>query len=674
MLESAVPRTARRLLAGTAATALTIGGVLVTAPPAAALDGVVDNVLDNGTPGTLRYEIENSNPGDTITFNPAVFDTAQTILLESQIDVPHDITITGPGSDLLTVQRNDAITSHPLFFLSGLVSGETDVDVTITGMTLDDAPADTPLQLRHAIYSDASSALGDVTLSDLVVRDQDVDALGGGGGAVILIGADAVSISDSVFENNTSAWSGGALLVMGAASVTLTGSEFRHNTAFNGDGGAIAIANSGAVTVTDSVMYGNAAQDGPEPPDAGNGGAMFVWGGGTSGSLTVTGSSFGGPGFEDVNTAARDGGHIAAAALTGDVAITDSRFEQGSAGDGGAGVYVGEIDAFHLTDSTFSSHESGGSGGALWLSDFAEDSTVTRSSFQFGNSPNGAGIGAEVDGANLTITDSTFQENSLIPAGDAYGAGLYLMSVEAGAVTTVQGSTFSGHRVDGVGGDAYGSSIGVESLDGELRVVNSTLDEHDDAAAQFAVYVAGAAEGALARIAHSTISSGNGAIGAGSLEGAIEIDHTILADEGDGEIVDRGSDGFTGPITSAWSILTDAAPDVTLLAGNQVGVDPQLGPLQNNGGPTFTRVPAASSPAVNHGNPVVSGAPATDQRGAGFDRIVQTIDIGAVEQQADLLPATGAAVPPWTPIAALMALLLGAVALAGGKLRPRSRG
>jgi hypothetical protein len=77
--------------------------------------------------------------------------------------------------------------------------------------------------------------------------------------------------------------------------------------------------------------------------------------------------------------------------------------------------------------------------------------------------------------------------------------------------------------------------------------------------------------------------------------------------------------------------------------GNQVGtdanpIDPMLGPLADNGGPTLTHALLPGSPAIDAGN----NAYATDfdQRGPGFPRIVNgIIDIGAFEFQ-------GAAPPP----------------------------
>jgi len=59
-----------------------------------------------------------------------------------------------------------------------------------------------------------------------------------------------------------------------------------------------------------------------------------------------------------------------------------------------------------------------------------------------------------------------------------------------------------------------------------------------------------------------------------------------------------------------------------------LNVGPLLGPLQDNGGPTFTQALLPHSPAIDAGDN--ANAPATDQR--GFPRVVNgTIDIGAYE-------------------------------------------
>jgi len=61
---------------------------------------------------------------------------------------------------------------------------------------------------------------------------------------------------------------------------------------------------------------------------------------------------------------------------------------------------------------------------------------------------------------------------------------------------------------------------------------------------------------------------------------------------------------------------------------DQVNTNPFLGPLQDNGGPTFTHAIARTSPAYNTGTN--TGAPATDQRGVTRPQD-STCDIGAYE-------------------------------------------
>jgi len=65
-------------------------------------------------------------------------------------------------------------------------------------------------------------------------------------------------------------------------------------------------------------------------------------------------------------------------------------------------------------------------------------------------------------------------------------------------------------------------------------------------------------------------------------------------------------------------------------AGNILGQDPLLGPLQNNGGPTKTHALLPGSPAIDHGsNPA---GLTFDQRGPGFARSTGAgVDIGAFE-------------------------------------------
>ena len=81
--------------------------------------------------------------------------------------------------------------------------------------------------------------------------------------------------------------------------------------------------------------------------------------------------------------------------------------------------------------------------------------------------------------------------------------------------------------------------------------------------------------------------------------------------------------------------------------------------LANNGGPTPTRLLAASSPALNNGDPAFGAAPAFDQRGDGFPRIVGRLDIGAIEMPAALANTGSTGLPVWVPIVGGIVLLAG---------------
>src|SRR5437660_11646936 len=77
-----------------------------------------------------------------------------------------------------------------------------------------------------------------------------------------------------------------------------------------------------------------------------------------------------------------------------------------------------------------------------------------------------------------------------------------------------------------------------------------------------------------------------------------------------------------------------------------------LGPFQDNGGSTFTHALLPGSPAINAGDPAFTPPPFFDQRGLGFDRIVNgRLDIGSFEVPGPTLTPTPTptATPATTP-------------------------
>jgi hypothetical protein len=118
---------------------------------------------------------------------------------------------------------------------------------------------------------------------------------------------------------------------------------------------------------------------------------------------------------------------------------------------------------------------------------------------------------------------------------------------------------------------------------------------------------------------------------------SLEIGNTIF---------NRGNSGTNifnsgGTVTSdGYNLSSDDGGGYLTGPGDQINTDPLLGPLQDNGGPTFTHALLPGSPAVNAGDPNFTPPPFYDQRGPGFDRVVSgRIDVGSFEVQIQLQAA-----------------------------------
>jgi hypothetical protein len=86
----------------------------------------------------------------------------------------------------------------------------------------------------------------------------------------------------------------------------------------------------------------------------------------------------------------------------------------------------------------------------------------------------------------------------------------------------------------------------------------------------------------------------------------------------------------SGVITDAGHNLSSDGSCTFTGAGSMNNVDPKLGSLADNGGPTLTMALLPGSPAIDAGSAV--GAPATDQRGVARPQ-GPGVDIGAFEFQ-----------------------------------------
>ena len=96
---------------------------------------------------------------------------------------------------------------------------------------------------------------------------------------------------------------------------------------------------------------------------------------------------------------------------------------------------------------------------------------------------------------------------------------------------------------------------------------------------------------------------------------------------------------YGGAISHGYNLSSDDGGGNLTGPGDQINTDPMLGPLQDNGGPTFTHELLSSSPAIDAGDPNFTPPPYYDQRGPNFWRVRNgRIDIGSFEVQAGTTP------------------------------------
>jgi hypothetical protein len=273
--------------------------------------------------------------------------------------------------------------------------------------------------------------------------------------------------------------------------------------------------------------------------------------------------------------------------------------------------------------------------------------TISDLTIRNGHDDNiGGGIDNE-GGAALTITNSTLSGNMAGSVGNpsVEGGGIF----NSGTLTIVN-STVSGNTAGGISGGGGGVFNG-----GTLTILNSTVSDNtaikgagvDNAGAATTVtitdstlsgntasaYGGACFNGGTMHIANSTLSDNSAFIGGGILVvGPLQIGNTILNRGDSGANID--SFGVVTVTSLGYNLSSDDAGGHLTGPGDQINTDPVLGPLQDNGGPTFTYALLPGSPAIDAGDPNFIPPPFFDQRGPGFDRVVNgRIDIGSFEVQ-----------------------------------------
>jgi predicted outer membrane repeat protein len=571
----------------------------------------VNSTLDNLTPGdgklTLREAITraNNHAGADVIVVPAG---------------EFKIALAGAGEDANATGDFDITDSVTM---RGAGRGKTVVD----GQQLD------------RVFHGPTQALIKVVFQGMTIRNGAANP--GGGGGILVNNVDLV-VRTCAVTGNRSAGSGGGIsqvsLSMGAGSVKVIDSNVARNVADNNtSGGGIYVASEVVFTVTGSTIRRNVAR--------GGGGGIF------GDTANLTGCTVNG------NSAGFSGGGIDCTTVT----LRDSTISGNSAGSSGGGI---SATMANLTRSTVSGNAAAGQGGGIWANDDASLVNCTLS----GNSAGGQGGGVWAEhtrlirstatgnragdqGGGVWANDDASLMNSTLRGNTAgtFGGGL--------AVTFGTGNLFNctveGNRAGNSGGGINADQLFLEhctvngntaALDGGGLAANHTQLKNATISGNTAGDQGGGVWAILASLRNCTVVENVASNGGGLFHepgSVFYVRNTIVALNVDVSGAPDVSGDFdnTGHnligIDSGSSGFSNANGSIVGTRSNPI--DPKLGALAFNGGPTKTHRLLASSLAIDAGEIDHKNPLKTDQR--GFPRVKDgngdgraVVDIGAFER------------------------------------------
>ena len=311
----------------------------------------------------------------------------------------------------------------------------------------------------------------------------------------------------------------------------------------------------------------------------------------------------------------------------GELSVSDLTLRNGCAGDdtfsrGNGGAIFVRSGNLSLNEVTLENNVAKGGGGALYRTG-PGTSSITRS-YLADNEAGRNGGAINNGGGTTTVTRSTIDGNLASNSGGGLASGL-------GTLEVIE-STVSDNTATTDGGGISGSNLSVL-----LRVQNSTISGNriDDPPSN------GAGGGIASRdaleIRFSTLVDNEA--GSGS---ALTIDVNTDSDDDvivTGSILSGSSAVCGGSVELIDALGANLATDGSCPGVSIVDAAPFLGPLADNGGPTFTHAIGEDSPAFDQGGDCAASLGlTTDQRGrprpgAGSAEC----DLGAFEFQVPLI-------------------------------------
>jgi hypothetical protein len=386
---------------------------------------LVTSPLDDGSQGTLRYDIAHAQSGDTIEMSPTV--AAPIVLTQGELYLKKNLTIEGQASQPETISGNN---SSRVFE----VAAKTNVTLMYLNLTGGNGlanPTDTPslAGFHTKDYAGEGGGIlnfGTLTVNNSTLSGNSTDYIYGGGGGIFNQGG-TVSVSNSTLSGNSAmaGGGGGAIYNYAYGTLTVTSSTLSDNSAPSVSthatyGGAIYNEYS-TLTVTGSTLSGNSAGS--------YGGAIAN---NIDSTATVNNSTLSGN-FAD------SGGAISTA--YGTLTVSNSILSSNSAGTFGGGIFNGST-TVTVSNSTLSGNSAKDGGGIANLSGTLTLSGCTLS----GNSASVEGGGIYNHNSTLTVSGSTLTGNS----ASVEGGGIY--NYGDAAALTILDSYFCNNSPDNIYG------------------------------------------------------------------------------------------------------------------------------------------------------------------------------------------------------------------------------
>jgi len=451
------------------------------------------------------------------------------------------------------------------------------------------------------------------------------------GGAIMNSGV--LTLNSGLVISNV-AQSGGGIFNFDPGVLYLIDTQVTSNTAKVANGGGL--RNDGTAYLTDTQFDLNYADE--QGGAIANGGPLVVSGGIISGNIA-----------HDGNTSLYSGGGIFTTE-PGWLIMTGTQVISNVAEYGGGGV-ANEYGRVFLTDVTLAHNRvTFGWGGGL---DTYGDVTLMRTAI-LSNSANYGGGVSLINGV-LTATNITVVGNN----ADASGGGLYSPSpskaylnysqIASNTSTSDGGGIYNGGWVSMLGSTVYhnrGRDGGGFHNKGTALLGNDTLSgnyANDGGGGFFNTDPASVAYLDNVTIANNRANYDGDAAGQGGglrvVTGTVFVYNTLIAQNIDSNITPHFD--CSGLITGNHDLIqtTTGCAFNGVTSGNVTGQTPQIRPLQDNGGSTWTHALSLNSPARNAGNSDgagFSGCLSADQRDVLRGA---RCDIGAFEIAQMYLPA-----------------------------------